>query len=76
MSPPRAWVSRLFPEGGDGFLQTSDGREIYFHRNSVRHGDFDHLTVGMEVRFAEEQGEKGPQASTVTCVATHHMSDT
>jgi len=26
------------------------------------------LKVGMEVRYVEKQGEKGPQASTVTVV--------
>jgi len=63
------WVVRLFPYEGYGFLTTPDSREIYFHRNSVRHGAFDALEVGTSVRFAEEQGEKGPQASTVTVVA-------
>jgi hypothetical protein len=29
---------------------------------------FDHLEVGAAVRFAEEEGEKGPQASTVIVV--------
>ena len=44
---------------------TPDGREIYFHRNSVLEPGFDRLDMGAEVRFAEEQGEQGPQASTV-----------
>jgi ribosomal subunit interface protein len=62
---PRARVSRLFPEEDYGFLETSDGQEIYFHRRSVLHPGFDRLAIGTEVRFAEESGEKGPQASTV-----------
>jgi ribosomal subunit interface protein len=62
---PRARVSRLFPEEGYGFLETPDGREIYFHRHSVLHPGFDRLAIGTEVRFAEEAGEKGPQASSV-----------
>lgn len=66
-APPHAVVSRLFPNEGNGFLTTADGREIFFHKNSVI-GDFDDLVLGAEVRFAEEQGEKGPQASTVTPV--------
>jgi ribosome-associated translation inhibitor RaiA len=28
---PHARVSKLFPEEGYGFLETPDGREIYFH---------------------------------------------
>ena len=62
---PRAIVVRLFPDASYGFLKTLDGREIYFHRNSVLHDDFERLAVGTEVRFEEVEGDKGPQASTV-----------
>lgn len=58
-----AKVARLFDDYG--FLETTDGREIYFHRNSVLDGRFAVLRVGSKVRFTEESGEKGPQASTV-----------
>ncbi len=58
-------VIQLFPLEGYGFLDSPDGRKIYFHRNSVLKGDFDHLKTGSEVRFVEEAGEKGPQASAV-----------
>jgi cold shock CspA family protein/ribosome-associated translation inhibitor RaiA len=66
---PRAMVVRIFPEQGYGFLQTADGRDLYFHRNAVLHDDFDHLAAGTEVRFEETEGEQGPQASTVQIVA-------
>jgi cold shock CspA family protein len=69
---PRALVVRLYPgpagNEGYGFLMTPDGRELYFHRNSVLHEDFERLAIGTEVRFEEEEGEKGPQASTVQVV--------
>jgi len=64
-SPPRGHVARLDHGGGYGFIGTPDGREVYFHRNSVLNADFDRLDVGDPVRFHEEAGEKGPQASTV-----------
>jgi cold shock CspA family protein len=63
--PERGTVNLLFPEQGYGFIVTQDGRDIYFHRNSVLDGAFDRLRPGAEVRFSEEEGEKGPQASTV-----------
>lgn len=63
---PIAHISNLFPEEGYGFITSSDGREIYFHKNSVLNHDFSRLEKGMEVRFSEELGEKGPQASSVT----------
>jgi hypothetical protein len=45
-----------------GFVETSGGEEIYFHRNSVI-GSFDDLSVGNEVRLviSETEGEKGLQ---------------
>ncbi len=61
-------VVRLFTDNGYGFLKTLTGREIFFHRNSVLNKDFERLEVGTGVRFVEEQGEKGPQASTVQIV--------
>lgn len=64
--PAHARVQRLFSAEGYGFLATADGREIFFHENSVRNGGFAALRVGGEVRFVEEVGEQGPQASTVT----------
>jgi cold shock CspA family protein len=64
----QARVVRIFPIEDYGFLETPDGREIYFHKNSVLQTSFDRLEVGTEVYFAEEVGEKGPQASTVRVV--------
>ena len=53
-------------------IETSDDREVYFHRNSVLNEDFDKLEVGTRVHFAEEMGEKGPQASSVHVEGKHH----
>jgi cold shock CspA family protein len=64
-----ARVTRILPEEGYGFLETADGREIYFHANSVLAPGFNRLDIGCEVHFAEEMGEKGPQASTVRIAA-------
>ena len=65
---PEARVSQIFPREGYGFLISEDGREIYFHKNSVLGQGFPRLKVGATVRFVEELGEKGPQASTVRIV--------
>ena len=62
---PVARVSRILADEDYGFLTTPDGREIYFHRDSVLNRAFNRLKIGTTVSFAEEQGEKGPQASTV-----------
>lgn len=60
-----AVVTQYYPLAGYGFLTTADGHDVYFDKNSVIGGGFDRLDIGIEVRFVEEQGEKGPQASTV-----------
>jgi cold shock CspA family protein len=62
-------VEKLFPEEGYGFIKTVDTQQdVYFHRNSVLHGNFDKIKLGTGVRFASEQGEKGLQASSVEIV--------
>jgi cold shock CspA family protein len=69
---PKGRVSRFDPEEGYGYIETRDGREVYFHRNSVLFDDFEHMKVGSAVRFVEEQGERGPQASSVVLLGKHH----
>lgn len=68
--PPHAVVARVFHDRGYGFLADADGREVYFHQNSVLDGRFVDLKPGAKVRYAEEDGDKGPQASTVHVVRT------
>ena len=68
---PTATVARVDPSGEFGFLETGDGREIYFHRNSVLGGA--PLEEGARVTFVEEAGEKGPQASTVKHLGKHAL---
>lgn len=66
---PHGMVEKLFPEGY-GFIRTvGEERQYYFHRNSVLHDDFDRLVIGTEVRFSAEEGDKGPQASSVQIVS-------
>lgn len=64
----QAVVSKLFRSKDFGFLHTVDDRNVYFHRNSVLHEDFDKIHIGAGVRFSEEQGIEGPQATTVQII--------
>lgn len=70
VAPPHARVVHLEPGLEYGRLATDDDREIYFHRHSVI-GGMERLKVGTEVRFHEEPGDKGPQASSVEPVGEH-----
>jgi cold shock CspA family protein len=66
-------IKQLLAGKDCGFIEMSDGREVYFHRNAVLNGAFDRLEAGSEVRFVEEEGEKGAQASTVRLIGKHHL---
>ena len=72
-SVPHGRIYELFPYQDYGTIQTADAREIYFHRNSIVNENFDNLEVGMSVRFNEEMGEQGPQASSVHVEGKHHI---
>lgn len=63
---PRGRIARL--EGDHGYIDTTDGREIYFHHDSVLNVPFGTLTVGTPVKFATAD-DKGPaRATAVTAV--------
>jgi len=66
-STPAGQVVEIYPDYGK--IATPDGRRVYFHKNSVVDADFSRIDIGTEVRFTEEMGELGPQASTVHVLA-------
>jgi len=59
-------VARLRLDEGYGFIETSDGRELYFSRDNVVHPLFEHLEPGTVVQFIEELAADGPQAKRVS----------
>jgi cold shock CspA family protein/ribosome-associated translation inhibitor RaiA len=74
-TPLHGEIVRLHGDGEYGFIRTSDGGDVYFHRNSVVDGRFEDLVVGQQVRLVLAYGESehGPQASTVKAVGKHHL---
>jgi cold shock CspA family protein/ribosome-associated translation inhibitor RaiA len=58
-------VYRVVPDSDYGFIQSADGREIYFHKNSLKNVSYKDLHEGDSVEFCEEDGTKGPQATWV-----------
>jgi cold shock CspA family protein len=70
---PIATVQTIDASGEFGFLEAEDGHQVYFHRDSVLDGAFSRLAVGSRVTFAEEMGERGPQASTVKLLGKHRL---
>lgn len=65
--PPEGRVGKIMPNEGYGYIALTDGREVYFHRNSVIGEGFEALEEGMPVRVVLIYGEsiEGPQATTV-----------
>lgn len=58
-----------------GQIATTDGRLVYFHRNSVTDGAFDTLEEGAPVELVVAAGDKGPQASTVKPIRPQRFVD-
>lgn len=66
--PLHAKILRILPAEDCGFVISEDHREIYFHRNAILNGAFESLHPGQEVRFAETEGDDGPQISSMEVV--------
>ena len=53
---------------GYGFIEQSEGPDIFVHFTALQMEGFRTLQQGQNVEFAIEQGPKGLQASNVTVV--------
>ena len=58
-------IKRIIRVRGFGFIRSTDGQEVFFHRNGLQQMDFDGLKEGATVEFEVEQSEKGPRATNV-----------
>jgi cold shock CspA family protein len=58
-------VKSIYPYESYGFIVTSQGREIYFHENSLKDATMNQLSEGDGVKFGEAEGDKGPCATWV-----------
>jgi cold shock CspA family protein/ribosome-associated translation inhibitor RaiA len=72
-TPPHGRIASIDAARNCGRIATADGRDIYFHRNSLVNASFDRLVLGTDVRFSEEEGDHGPQASSVHVIGKHHI---
>jgi cold shock protein len=50
---------------GYGFIEVSDGQDIFVHFSAIEGEGFKTLSEGQEVAFEIEKGQKGPQAVKV-----------
>jgi CspA family cold shock protein len=56
---------KTLTDKGFGFIETSHGKEIFFHMSSVQGVRFEELTQGQRVSFTEGMGPKGRRAENV-----------
>jgi len=66
-------VSQIYHAEDYGFILTNDGRQLYFHRNSVMSEHFDGLKHGDPVHYVEASGDTGPTASKVWIGPDYHL---
>ncbi len=58
-------IDRLFEGEGYGFINCSEGSDVYFDQESLTTGSWEDLQVDMKVRFRKETGNKGTFATNV-----------
>ncbi len=58
-------IRRLLEQRGFGFIQSDDGRSVFFHRSEVLHVPFSELQEGQVVEFVVEETPQGPKARRV-----------
>ncbi len=55
---------------GYGFIERSDGDDVFVHYTAIQEEGFRTLFEGQEVEFEIVDGDKGPQAVNVTKAST------
>ena len=61
-------IKKLVRERGFGFINATDGKDIFFHQSSLAEVQFDALSEGQEVEFDVEKSPKGPRAINVRII--------
>jgi CspA family cold shock protein len=57
-------IKRL-TDRGFGFINTGNGKDLFFHSSSLQGVGFDALQEGQKVSYTEGRGQKGPCAENV-----------
>lgn len=53
-------------EKGYGFIETSEGNDVFVHFSAIQIDGFKTLEEGQNVEFEVVEGNRGPQAANVT----------
>jgi CspA family cold shock protein len=63
-------IKRVIRDRGFGFIRSTEGQEVFFHRSGLQNLSFDALKEGASVEFEMERGEKGPRAVNVRAASS------
>lgn len=58
-------IKKLVRDRGFGFIDATDGREIFFHRNNLLDAKFEDLNSDQGVEFEVQKSNKGPMAINI-----------
>jgi CspA family cold shock protein len=58
-------IKKLIGDRGFGFINDTDGRDLFFHQASLVDVQFGNLSVGQDAEFDVEKSDKGPRAVNV-----------
>jgi cold shock CspA family protein len=76
MTVANGMIRRLLEHRGFGFIQSEDGRKVFFHRSEVLQVPFAELQDGQVVEFAVEETPPRAEgtARTCRCHSPHHTA--
>lgn len=66
-------IAQLYADAEHGFILTSEGSQLYFHRNSLIDADFAKLKRGDVVHYVAVDGDTGPIARKVWLGPADHL---
>ena len=61
---------------GYGFIETNDGEDIFVHFTGINGEGFRSLKDGQEVSFEIVEGNRGPQATSVSTLSLESHNST
>ena len=62
---PEGTIKRL-TDKGFGFIDTGNGRDVFFHMSNLEGVTYEELQEGQRVTYTDGEGPKGPRAENVT----------
>lgn len=61
-------IKKLVRDRGFGFIDDTDGREIFFHQSGLVETTFNALNEDQRVEFDVEKSDKGPRAISIRVI--------